>query len=430
MRIALPMDYGYLANATSLNLIPKKLFFELGKIMNSKKSFTISATLLKNCGIGDINKHYDCVDISNMGGFRFPPQSVLNCKNLFIGLIGIDEVILGRKSFRSERHWAINKPIINEEIKKWENQINKIKLVHVATNSEKQQMIEYLKIPKEKLHIIPLGVDHKTFKPAEDKEKARQFILGKYFLKNEPYFIHISEVNWARKNIFNLFNAFKKARNAGIKQNLIIVGKNETIVFSKAKEIPGVIMTGFVPENDLVKFIQGSDGLLNPSLHEGFGLPLLESMACKIPILTSNVFSPPEVVKDGGLFVNPYDIDEISKEIISLATDENLRESLSENGYRRSQDFSWEFTAHKLLELLEQHTPKTEFNFEESIDLAALRTLATMVETHPILKTTMQHKLLKFEYNEIINWASSAGLNDPFADDFLHPFKHWLEINS
>lgn len=427
----MPVDYGYLANATSLNLIAKKLFLELGKMMNSKKTFTIAATMLKNCGIADINQHYDCIDIPNMGGFRFPPTSTLHAKSLFIGLIGIDEVILGRASFRSESHWAYNKPIIKEEVKKWESQIDKIKLIHVSTKSEKKQMMEYLKIPENKLHVIPLGVDHDVFKPTDDKEKTKRSILGKFLIKDNPYFIHISEINWARKNILRLFEAYKKARSLGIKQSLIVVGKNEPLVYQIAKEIPGIIMLGYVSEEDLVKLIQGSDGLLNPSLHEGFGLPILESMACKIPILTSNTFSPPEVVGNGGLLVDPYNVDDICKNILELSTNEKLRDSLSNEGYERSQIFSWKNTAEKLLELIEQYIPQnSNFNFDEEYDVAAYRTLVTLCEINIELRQAFFNDILKFDYSKIMNWSLGYGLESPQTKDFLIPLKEWLETKT
>ena len=95
MKINLVANYGL--HASSLTLITQKLFLELGKLMNKQKSFTIAATMYASAGIGDVNQHYDCVSIPNMGGYNFPPNSATKSRNLFVGIVGIDEVVLGRK---------------------------------------------------------------------------------------------------------------------------------------------------------------------------------------------------------------------------------------------------------------------------------------------------------------------------------------------
>ena len=163
LRINLPINYGSFANATSLNLITRKLYRELATLMNEKKSFTIAATFLNDCGIGNVNQHYDCVSIPNMGGYRFPPEPTLHSKNLIVGLVGIDEVVLGREVYKTEQDWLRNKPIIDKELKKWEKFSNKIKAVHVSNHSEKDQITRYLKIPEDMIHIVPYGVEHNLY---------------------------------------------------------------------------------------------------------------------------------------------------------------------------------------------------------------------------------------------------------------------------
>jgi glycosyltransferase involved in cell wall biosynthesis len=160
--------------------------------MNNTKSFTITATLLNDCGIGDVNQHYDCVSVPNMGGYRFPLNSFLTSKNLVVGLVGIDEVVLGREVYKTENDWLNNKPIIEQELKKWKSNVDKVRFVHVSNQPEKDQLIEYLKIPEEKIFIIPYGVDHNLFKPIPEKSTSRQKILKKFSIRDTPYLIHIS----------------------------------------------------------------------------------------------------------------------------------------------------------------------------------------------------------------------------------------------
>ena len=426
VKINLVSNYGL--HASSLTLITQKLFLELGKIMNKQKSFTIAATVYSSAGIGDVNQHYDCVSIPNMGGYNFPPKSTTSSKNLFIGIVGIDEVVLGRKVFRSEKDWKRYRPIIDTEVKKWKKHIEKINRVHTSTASDKEQIIDYLKVPEEKIDVIPYGVDHDLFKPSKDKRATRKKICSKFYVKNTPYFVHISETNWARKNTVRLFEAFKKAKSAGIPHNLMVIGRNEPLIHKKAQEIPGIVMCGYVKEEDMIEMIQGADALLLPSIHEGFGLPLVESMSCGIPVITSNVFSPPEIVKDAGLFADPYSTSDITERIIEFVKNKKLQEDLSKYALERSLDFSWIKTAEGLLKLFQENTEnELDSDFDTDYDLAAYRTLTTVCQIHPYLIDQTRQNLLEFDYSKIINWALTVGLEDGYVKDYLIPFTKWLE---
>ena len=427
IRISMPIDYGSFANSTSLNLIARKMYLELGKLMNNNKSFVISATLLNDSAIGNVNQHYDCISIPNMGGYRFPLESTVKSNNLIVGIVGIDEVVLGREVYKTENDWLQNKPIIENEIIKWEKNIDLVKIIHVSNISEKNQLIEYLKIPEEKIRIIPYGVDHNLFKPTLDKIDTRKKILEKFLIKESPYFLHISESNWARKNVLRLLEAFKKAKSFGIPHKLLIAGKNDELIFKKAKSISDVHMLGYVSDEDLTHLLQASDALINPSIHEGFGLPMLEAMACAIPVITCNVFSPPEIVGDGGLFVDPRNTDDICSKILELSNSENLRENLAAAGLKRSMDFSWKKTALQLYELYKEFSPDNDFDFDSYYEKSALRTLTSICLTNKILKRKFLSSIMKFDFIKFIEWSLSDGLEDPTIKDYLIPLESWME---
>ena len=431
LRINMPIDYGSFAQATSLNLITRKLYFELARKMNDTKLFTITASLLQDSGLGNINQHYDCTIIPNMGGYKFPIDSSLHNKNLIIGIVGIDEVVLGREVYKNDTDWKRNEPIIKDELQKWKEDESKVSHIHVSNQPEKDQLIEYLKIPEHKISIIPYGVDHDLFKPIDDdiKEKERERILKEYKLDDSPYLIHISEANWARKNIFRLFEAFQKAKESGIPHKLLVVGKNDEFVHKRAKPIEDIHILGFVPENDLITLLQCSDVLVNPSLHEGFGLPMLEAMACKIPVITSNVFSPPAVVGDGGLFVDPRNVDDICKKIIEITNNEELRLDIAKKGFERSQKFSWNFTADGILNLCQKYQNDENQNFENEYEKSAKRTLTTICLNNNKLKRRFLSSIVQMDFDELIEWSLDKGLDDPDVNDYLIPLTKWLEKN-
>ena len=108
---------------------------------------------------------------------------------------------------------------------------------------------------------------------------------------------------------------------------------------------------GYVSNDDKLALLQNSSCFAFPSLYEGFGLPVLEAMSFGIPVLTSNVSSLPEVCGDAAVLVNPDKINEIKEGLNKILTDTNLREQLSNKAQKRAEEFSWQKTAKKTLEV-------------------------------------------------------------------------------
>ena len=437
MRVAIPINWNL--DASSLTNIARHNFRELGKIMNTTQSFTISAIGIQSVGLGDFNLRYDLLHIPNMGGYRFATNATDHCKKIIFGLSGIDEVIYGKEVMLWKNMWKVHEPIIKKEIKNWEKLVQLVKDVHVTTKSEFEEVHKYLGVPNEKMTIIPHGVDHDFFMPSDDKEKTRTEILSKvkivhdgwpYPVENQKYFLHIGELNMARKNISRIIKAFKKSRKLGLKHNLIIVGKSTLELQSMCLNQPGIFLLGWVPNNHLLELIQGADALLLPSIHEGFGMPLLEAMACGTPCISSNNHSPPHVIEDSGILVNPHSETEISNAMLSLANNSKLLEELSEKSLKRSYDFSWEKNAQQIFELYDVDSSKPMKNFDKFYDLAAYRTLVTVCDFFPDKSQNLILSLLKFDYGDLIKWANDFGLDNPNTKDFLLPFEEWLNNKS
>ncbi|MCV0399667.1 MAG: glycosyltransferase family 4 protein [Nitrosarchaeum sp.] len=422
MRIGIVLDWN--VNASSLMNINRNLFRELGKIMNETKSFTISAIKESSVGIGDINHHYDVIHIPNMGGYRFPVIPAQNCKNLILGLSGIDEVIYGNEVFTDSSRWKIQEPLIKTAINNWKSNIDKIKSIHVVTSSEYNEMHQYLGIPHKKMTIIPHGVNHDFFKPPTNKEKTRKEILHKFHIPESRYFLHVGETNWKRKNHLRIIEAYAKAKKSGLKHSMIFVGKYNSKIKKIGEKIPGVFFLGWLSNEYMLKFMQGADAFILPSIHEGFGMPLVESMACGVPCITSNNHAPPEVVGNSGLLVNPRDASEISEKMLQIVNDK-LQAELSKKAINQAKLFSWEDSAKKILNLYDNGGMQTN-TFEEDYEVAAYRTLTTVCELYPDSKQRLIESLLQFDYSKMISWALEDGLYDEKTRDFLLPFESWL----
>ena len=359
MKIAIPINWNL--GASSLTNIARHNFRELGKIMNKTQSFTISAVGIQSVRLGILINVLIFYTYQIWVAIGLQQTLQLIVKKIIFGLSGIDEVIYGKEVMLWKNMWHVEGPRIKKEIKNWKKFIHKVKIIHVTTKSEFEEMHKYLGIPREKMKIIPHGVDHDFFTPTKDKEKTRTNILSKlkivhdgypYPIPNEKYFLHVGELNFVRKNLVRLIDAFLKSRKLGLKHNLIIAGKHTKELEHICLNKPGIFLLGWIPNNDLLELIQGADAFLLPSIHEGFGMPLVEAMACGIPCISSNRHSPPAVIEDTGILVNPYSETEISNAMLSLANNSKLLEELSEKSLKRSYDFSWEKNAQQIFEVI------------------------------------------------------------------------------
>jgi glycosyltransferase involved in cell wall biosynthesis len=114
-----------------------------------------------------------------------------------------------------------------------------------------------------------------------------------------------------------------------------------------------VVVTGYVPDADLPALLSGALAFVFPSLHEGFGLPVLEAMACGTPVVCSNASSLPEVAGDAALLVDPLDQDALWEGLDRIVKDPELRRHLVECGFHQVQRFSWHRCAQAVMDVLE-----------------------------------------------------------------------------
>jgi glycosyltransferase involved in cell wall biosynthesis len=228
----------------------------------------------------------------------------------------------------------------------------------IITVSEysKRDILKFFPIDESKIFVTPLAAD-KKYTPI-DKSYCKTFLKDVYNLEN-PFILYLGGFS-ERKNVASLLKAFSKVyKDLDKKYNLVIVGGYKDAsqylvkLTNELKINSHVIFTGFVPEEHLPVFYNGCDTFVYPSLYEGFGLPPLEAMNCGAPVIASNLTSIPEVVGDGGILINPYDISEISSAIGNVLSNEKLRSELSSKGLKRASEFSWQNTAQNTLKVYE-----------------------------------------------------------------------------
>jgi len=228
------------------------------------------------------------------------------------------------------------------------------KIITISKYTKKEFLRFYPHYPDEDVIPVYLGYDRKVFYPERDPQKA-QDIRRKYKIENCKYILSVSTLE-PRKNLRNLIRAFdlflQKSRASNVK--LVLVGRMGWKIEDLVNEIEGkdqILRTGHVPDEDLAPLYSDALMFCYVSFYEGFGLPLLEAMACGTPTLYADNTSMPEVVGDAGLPVKPDDIEDIANKMLIMYENDNLRARLSEEGLKRCKNFTWEKHARKVIEL-------------------------------------------------------------------------------
>jgi len=224
-------------------------------------------------------------------------------------------------------------------------------IIAVSQNT-KSDLMKYLNIPENKISVIYNGVDHNIFKPYQPYDLRPHHTILRT-LHHKPYILYVGSER-RRKNLGRLFEAFARLKGEFPQLKLVKIGgpgrseqfRSDTLKRLSALGITeDVIFVEHISEVDLAYYYSSAALLAYPSLYEGFGLPLLEAMACGCPVVSSNTSSLPEVVSEAGIMVNPYRTRRLAQAMRQVLTDKQLRDKMVRRGLEQSTKFSWERTA-------------------------------------------------------------------------------------
>ncbi len=244
---------------------------------------------------------------------------------------------------------------------------------HIIADSlaTKQDLLDFYAANPNQINVVYLGRDEKLARVTDPQLIAQT--KAKYHIDGD-YLLYIGTLH-PRKNLVRLVEAFHQAilnltgrggstsdkDVSGLNQQslkLVIAGKRGWLynaIFKRVQSLgltERVIFPGYVDDHDKPALLSGALVYVFPSLYEGFGLPVLEAMACGTPVLTSNISSLPEVAGEAALLVNPNHTEEIAGGLVQLMTNANLRQQLIERGYGQIHEFSWPRAATQVLEIL------------------------------------------------------------------------------
>lgn len=289
-----------------------------GNLKNVKK-FRLPPTLfevlfnrIRNVGI---EKFIGPVDIFHSSDWVQPPSRARKVTTYH------DVIPLKFPRWSNPKIVAVHK----RRLKVVEKEIDKVIAVSEST---KKDLLEVSNIPDEKVVVIYEGVAQ-NFKPASEKDKSE--FRKKYKLPGK-FVLAIGGIG-ERKNLARIKEAAKDF-------NLVVSLKDIT-----------------VPDEELPLLYSSAQVLVYATLYEGFGLPILEAMACGTPVLTSNISSMPEVAGNAAILVDPKNVDKIHENIMQVSEDNDLRKELIEKGLKRVKEFTWENAAQKTVNLYKGVVP-------------------------------------------------------------------------
>jgi len=236
------------------------------------------------------------------------------------------------------------------------NIVQKSKRIIAVSQNTKEDAIKHLGASVDKIRVVYEGVG-KEFKPVSDENTSTQ-VKQKYGI-TKPFIFYVGA--WRKhKNLVTLVKAFNLFKNThGLDYQLVIGGTGPDEDVQKFIQELGlkahVVTPGYIEDTDLPALYSAATAFVMPSLYEGFGLPVLEAMACGTPTLLSNASSIPEVAgQENALYFDPKSLDQMADAMHKIVSDENLQQSLKEKGVKRAQDFTWEKMAKETLVIYQE----------------------------------------------------------------------------
>ncbi len=293
----------------------------------------------------------DSLDVLHLTDYHFPLAAVQELLSSPFSSVRLITTVFDLNPYHNPNKSPREVALMESNLKPLMDRLDRI---IVLSENGKKDLVHFWKVRAEKVIPIPLGVDPARFscplrRGEVDRARRQYGITSKYIL-------YVGGIDW-NKNLVTLLEAYKLFRlDSPAPYELVLVGNH----FQNPKALPenikkglgpGVKLTGFVPVKDLVALYQGAEIFVFPSIHEGFGLPVVEAMACGTPVVAFKSSCLPEVIGDAGLLVEPCHASALKEAMLNLVTNEHLYSTLKSRGLARSREFTWTRTARCTLDV-------------------------------------------------------------------------------
>lgn len=258
-------------------------------------------------------------------------------------------------------HFDNSMPDCSHEIPSFRTRLYQYKMPHIlehsaavvaVSESTKQDIVAAFGINPDKIHVIYNGYDDLLFRIIDNPQPT----LDRYALQSGKYFLFVGSI-LKHKNISRLVQAFARLESedtlviAGVCKDSACLEEIRSIAAGLGVSDVRLRYLDYVTDEDLPYLYNGACAFVLPSLHEGFGVPLIEAMACGAPVITSDCSAMPEVAGDAALLVDPYSVESIAAAMREVQNSPELVARLRLAGLERSKLFKWSYSAKKLYDI-------------------------------------------------------------------------------
>lgn len=231
------------------------------------------------------------------------------------------------------------------------------KKLFTSSQYSKDDIKEHYKIDDSDILVTHSAVNP-SFRKLNDIELNCAELREKYGIGSSKFILSVCNLQ-PRKNLIRLIHSFVKMKKEyGGDEKLVVVGKKawmfHDILKTAIDNTKEIIFTDYVDDRDLVRLYNEATCFIYPSFFEGFGIPLIEAMACGTPVAAANATSLPEVVEDAGIYFDPFDEEQIKEAMFRLLSDERLQNDLVEKGFKRVKQFEWKKSSDIILNTYEE----------------------------------------------------------------------------
>ncbi len=235
--------------------------------------------------------------------------------------------------------------------------VKKTDKIITVSKFEKKRIVEYFGLNNDKLSVVYNGVGRHFVKINE--QSKNQLIKNKYKLPDK--FIFFLGNTDPKKNTLRVLKAYELyLRKSSKKLPLVVSDFNKKILKQSLSKInaeniiDNIYLTGYISNMDLPAVYSQSELFLYPSLRESFGIPIIEAMACGVPVITSNTSSMPEISGEAAVLINPFNVQEITNAMITIEDNLESRNHLIQTGLKQAEKFLWEIMAQKVLNIYQK----------------------------------------------------------------------------
>ncbi|MCL2185058.1 MAG: glycosyltransferase family 4 protein [Treponema sp.] len=237
------------------------------------------------------------------------------------------------------------------------NSLRRLDVIIAVSEFIKQELIEHTKVKENRIEVIPNGIDITSFYPRQRNEES--VLLIQPFSFRRPYVLCVSRIDHPIKNHVRLIEAFGifKERTK-YPHRLVLAGadSNNSGVVKDAAAASAwrndIFFTGHFPIKSLPELYAGADFVVLPSMYEGFGMGVLEAMACGVPAICARAASLPEAAEHSALYFDPLSAEDMADRMVTVSTDRDIYNECRRLGLERAKVFSWDRCTEKTLQII------------------------------------------------------------------------------